>query len=149
VFGGEEVDASLLLLGLHGYADPGSPRMRSTHEVIRERLGAGGLLYRVPAAADAERREGAFGICSFWTVELRAREGATGEATAEFEALLDRANDVGLYAEEIDPASGEALGNFPQAFTHIGLINAALALERAAFPGGPAGAVPPRSGHAA
>jgi GH15 family glucan-1,4-alpha-glucosidase len=134
VFDGEEVDASLLLLGLHGYADPASPRMRNTHAVIRERLGAGGLLYRLPPPPEPQRREGAFGICCFWTVELRALEGARGEATAEFERLLACANDVGLYGEEIDPVSGEALGNFPQAFTHIGLINAALALEETGLP---------------
>ncbi len=106
-FDGDEVDASLLLLGLHGYADPGSARMRSTGSVIRE------------------------GICSFWAIQLRAMQGETADATAEFEHLLSFANDVGLFAEEIDPETGEALGNFPQAFTHIGLINAALALNGA------------------
>jgi GH15 family glucan-1,4-alpha-glucosidase len=72
--------------------------------------------------------EGAFGICSFWAVECMARGGDLARATATFERLLEYANDVGLYAEEIDPDTGAALGNFPQAFTHVGLINAALTL---------------------
>ncbi len=136
--GGDEVDASLLLLGLHGYADPASDRMRGTCAVIRERLGVDGLLYRYPPDSDGlPGREGAFGICSFWACQLLAMQGETADATAEFEHLLSFANDVGLFAEEIDPESGAALGNFPQAFTHIGLINAALAL---------AGASPPDAG---
>ncbi len=133
--GGDEVDASLLLLGLHGYADPASDRMRGTCAVIRERLGVDGLLYRYPPDSDGlPGREGAFGICSFWACQLLAMQGETADATAEFEHLLSFANDVGLFAEEIDPESGAALGNFPQAFTHIGLINAALALAGASLP---------------
>src|SRR5438105_3424418 len=72
--------------------------------------------------------EGAFGICGFWAVECLARSGDVEKAIRAFETLLERANDLGLLAEEIDPDSGAALGNFPQAFTHIGLINAALTL---------------------
>jgi GH15 family glucan-1,4-alpha-glucosidase len=72
--------------------------------------------------------EGAFGICSFWAVECQARGGDLNSATRAFEELLRYSNDVGLYAEEIDPGTGAALGNFPQAFTHVGLINAALTL---------------------
>jgi GH15 family glucan-1,4-alpha-glucosidase len=72
--------------------------------------------------------EGAFGICSFWAVECRARGEDVGGARDAFDHLLGYANDIGLFAEEIDPDTGQALGNFPQAFTHIGLINAALTL---------------------
>ena len=72
--------------------------------------------------------EGAFGICGFWAIECRARGGDVAGATQAFERLLARGNDLGLFAEEIDPETGAALGNFPQAFTHIGLINAALTL---------------------
>jgi GH15 family glucan-1,4-alpha-glucosidase len=72
--------------------------------------------------------EGAFGICGFWAVECRARAGDTRGATRAFERLLGYANDVGLYAEETDPDTGAACGNFPQAFTHVGVINAALTL---------------------
>ena len=78
-----------------------------------------------------EGGEGAFGVCSFWAVEYLARAGEKEAATEAFERLLAHANDVGLFAEEIDPQTGAALGNFPQAFTHVGLINAALALAHA------------------
>jgi GH15 family glucan-1,4-alpha-glucosidase len=74
--------------------------------------------------------EGAFGICSFWAAEYLARGGGTvDEARSVFETLCGYANGVGLFAEEIDPETGAALGNFPQAFTHVGLINAALSLS--------------------
>ena len=76
------------------------------------------------------RGEGAFGICSFWAVEYLALGGGTAEEAQErLQKLLGYANDVGLYGEEIDPETGAALGNFPQAYTHIGLINAALSLR--------------------
>ncbi|MCO5168739.1 MAG: glycoside hydrolase family 15 protein [Planctomycetes bacterium] len=132
VLGGRALDASLLLLSWYGFHPADHPRMRSTYRRIRRDLGApGGLLYRY--APDPDAPEGAFGICSFWAVEHLARGGGSlKEATALFEDLLGYANDVGLYAEEVDPRDGAALGNFPQAFTHVGLINAALALaERA------------------
>ena len=132
VFDGSDVDASLLQLARHGYADPRSPRMRSTQEVIRTRLGRNGLLYRYVAENDGlPPGEGAFGICSFWAVSARAMSGDIDGATALFEQILRYSNDVGLFAEEIDPESGAALGNFPQAFTHVGLIDAALQLDSA------------------
>ena len=74
--------------------------------------------------------EGAFGICTFWAAEYLALGGGSlDEASAMFEGALAYANDVGLYAEEIEPSTGEPLGNFPQGFTHLGLVNAALTLE--------------------
>ena len=129
-FDGTEVDASLLTLPLYGYVAATHPRMRSTCTRIHERLARGSLLYRYETGADdgLPPGEGAFGICSFWGVECAARAGDVVGATQTFEQLLSYANDVGLLAEEIDPASGTALGNFPQAFTHVGLINAALTL---------------------
>lgn len=132
VCGGDRVDASLLLLAWHGFERPDSARMRSTAQLIRERLGCGpGLLYRYERSL--VDREGAFGICSFWMAEYLARGGGTlEEAQSWFEAMLRYANELGLFAEEIDPRTGEALGNFPQAFTHVGLIGAALALEERA-----------------
>lgn len=132
VLDGDRVDASLLLLAWHGFERPESPRMRATAQLIRERLGAGpGLLYRYERSLTD--REGAFGICSFWMAEYLARGGGTlQEAQRWFEAMLRYQNDLGLYAEEIDPINGEALGNFPQAFTHVGLIGAALSLEERA-----------------
>jgi GH15 family glucan-1,4-alpha-glucosidase len=131
VFDAETVDASLLLLSLMGYADPQSPRMRGTLARVRERLGVNGLLYRYLDEDDGlPGFEGAFGICSFWGVEARALQGDLAGARGDFERLLSLGNDVGLFAEEIDPATGAAIGNFPQAFTHVGLINAAVTIAR-------------------
>jgi len=127
---GDRLDAALLLLPWYGFEDAGSHRMRRTYTRIREQLGAGDvLLYRYRTVGSAA--EGAFGICSFWGAEYLALGGGTpSEASSVFERLCAYANDVGLLAEEIDPATGSALGNFPQAFTHVGLINAALSLAR-------------------
>jgi GH15 family glucan-1,4-alpha-glucosidase len=129
-FDGDEMDASLLTLPLYGYIEGKHPRMRSTCARIHEKLARDGLVFRYETGTDdgLPPGEGAFGICSFWAVECVARGGNVAAATRTFERLLAYANDVGLFAEEIDPDTGEALGNFPQAFTHIGLINAALTL---------------------
>jgi GH15 family glucan-1,4-alpha-glucosidase len=129
-FDGEEMDASLLTLPLYGYIEGTHPRMRSTCARIHDKLARDGLVYRYETGTDdgLPPGEGAFGICSFWAVECVACGGNVGAATQTFEQLLAYANDVGLFAEEIDPHTGAALGNFPQAFTHIGLINAALTL---------------------
>ncbi|MFL5473745.1 MAG: glycoside hydrolase family 15 protein [Gemmatimonadales bacterium] len=136
---GDRVDATLLLLAWYGFESATSERMRQTYQRIRERLGAGdGLLYRYQRIKEPEKEgdpvspgEGAFGICSFWAVEyLALGGGSVDEARQLFERLCGYANDVGLFAEEIDPATGAALGNFPQAFTHVGLINAAISLAR-------------------
>ena len=127
--GGHDVDAALLQLPWYGYLPAGAPRMRATYRRIEETLGAGrGLLYR--NRRDPAWREGAFGICGFWAAEYLALGGGTAaEAEARIAALLATTNDVGLFAEEVDPETGEALGNFPQAFTHIGLVNACLTLQ--------------------
>jgi len=129
-FDGDEMDASLLTLPLYGYIEGKHPRMRSTCTRIHEKLARDGLVYRYETGTDdgLPPGEGTFGLCSFWAVECVARGGNVGGATRTFEQLLAYANDVGLFAEEIDPDTGAALGNFPQAFTHIGLINAALTL---------------------
>ena len=129
----KNIDASLLLMALSGYTEVDDPRMEGTWRCIDERLGRNGLLYRYDiddGLSSEEEREGTFGICGFWAVEFLARSGRTEEARERFEHLLQYANDVGLYSEEIDPESGAALGNFPQAFTHVGLISAALALDK-------------------
>jgi GH15 family glucan-1,4-alpha-glucosidase len=127
---GHDLDATLLLLPWYGFEDAGSRRMRATYRRVRERLGAGdGLLYRYRTVDSPG--EGAFGICSFWGAEYLALGGGTSEEARDtFERLCAFANDVGLFAEEIDPATGAALGNFHQAFTHVGLINAAVTLTR-------------------
>jgi GH15 family glucan-1,4-alpha-glucosidase len=124
------LDASLLLLPWYGFEKASSCRMRQTYARVRERLGAGGgLLYRY--RTDESAGEGAFGICSFWGAEYLALGGGTvKEAQDAFDGLLGYANDLGLFAEQIDPSTGDALGNFPQAFTHVGLINAALSLAK-------------------
>jgi GH15 family glucan-1,4-alpha-glucosidase len=126
--GGDELDANLLLLSWYGFERADTARMRATHRAIKQQLGAGDhLIYRYRR----EPPEGSFGICSFWEAEYVALGGGTlDQAHAAFERLLQYGNDVGLYAEEIDPVSGDALGNFPQAFTHVGLINAAISIQR-------------------
>lgn len=127
---GDDLDASLLTLPLYGYTGAAQPRMASTCARIHERLGRDGLIYRYAEGTrdGLPAGEGAFGICSFWAVECRASGGDLAGAVAAFERLIGYANDVGLLAEEIAPETGAALGNVPQAFTHVGLINAALTL---------------------
>lgn len=127
---GDRLDATLLLLPWFGIEEAGADRMRATYRHVRERLGAGdALLYRY--RSEESRGEGAFGICGFWGAEyLALGGGSVEEAGAMFDRLCAYANDVGLFAEEIDPVTGAALGNFPQAFTHVGLINTAITLAR-------------------
>jgi len=128
VCGGNEIDANALLLAYHGFEEASSQRMRQTHKRIRERLVPQlGLVYRNEQSKN--RNEGAFAVCSFWEVGFLARSGNLSEAHEIFKAALDYANDVDLFAEEIDPETGDALGNFPQGFTHLGVINAALTLR--------------------
>ena len=129
VLDGDAVDASLLKLARNGCVDATSDRMRSTLDVMRSRLGSDGLLYRYREVDDGlPPGEGAFGICSFWAVSAQALAGDIEGAESSFEHVLSYANDLGLFAEEIDPATGASLGNFPQAFTHVGLIDSALVL---------------------
>jgi hypothetical protein len=129
--GGSGPDASLLLMGEYGYADgPRRERFARTVKTIEERLADGPLVRRYLGDDGLEGQEGAFGITSFWLVGALVFLGEADRARRHFEALLELANDVGLYGEEFDP-SGAPLGNFPQAFTHVGLIHAALALEGA------------------
>jgi len=126
--GGNELDSSLLLLSWYGFAKPDSPRMRSTYRAIRAGLGTpDGLLYRYRA----QPQEGTFAICSFWEAEYLAQGGGTAQETRDLMSTLSRyRNDLGLYGEEIDAVTGHALGNFPQAFTHVGFIGAALSLDQ-------------------
>jgi len=132
-FEGNRLDASLLLLPLYGYTEATAPRMESTFTRIHEELAQEGLLYRYPHGTDdgLSSEEGAFGICSFWDEEMFARLGRLDEARENLDKTISYANDLGLFAEEIDPDTGAFLGNFPQASTHVGLINAVLTLERA------------------
>ena len=130
--GGNRVDASLLRIPLVGFLPGDDPRMLSTIMAIRRNLGREDLLYRYLGVDDGlPGREGAFIACSFWLVASLAMAGRVEEGHALFQRLLGRANDLGLYSEEIDPATGVFLGNFPQGLTHLALINAALTLQKA------------------
>jgi GH15 family glucan-1,4-alpha-glucosidase len=128
----DEADTSLLLLPWYGFDDAAGERMQRTYRRIADRLRANdGLYYR--AEYEKSRGDGAFGIASFWVAEFLALGGGSlEEAERVFDAACRYANDVGLFAEEIDPHTGEALGNFPQAYTHVGLINAALSIHQRA-----------------
>jgi GH15 family glucan-1,4-alpha-glucosidase len=126
VAGGEELDAALLLGVVLGYRASDASRLPATVEAVRRQLGRGALLYRYTGEDGLHGREGAFLCCSFWLAEALARCGRLDEATALMDHLLTLANDVGLYAEEIDPQTGEFLGNTPQALVHLALINAAV-----------------------
>ncbi len=131
-FGADALDASTLMLLLSGFLPPEDPRIRATVDAIADRLTDDrGFVYRYLAPDGLEGGEGTFAICTFWLVECLATLGETGRARSLFEHLVSFANDVGLMSEEIDAESGELLGNFPQAFTHIGLVNAAWAIARA------------------
>jgi trehalose 6-phosphate phosphatase len=129
-YGEPHMDASLLLLPLKGFIAPTDPRVRSTVEAIRRELEVGdGLLLRYRTVDGLDGHEGAFLLCSFWLVELLARMGDLEEAVRLFERLRAAAGPLGLYAEELDPVTHLHLGNFPQAFTHMGLIGAATAIH--------------------
>ena len=124
---GEELDASLLLLAINRYREPRDPRMVATIDAVREHLGAGPLLYRYTGDDGLAAGEGGFLCCSFWLVEALALAGRRDEASRLMDTLLAFANDVGLYAEEVDPSTAELLGNFPQALVHLALVSAAMA----------------------
>ena len=132
-FGGDAIDASSLMFPLMMFVSPTDPRMLSTLECVASELVSDSLVHRYElgrAVGDGlPGREGTFSICTFWMVEVLARSGRMDEARLIFEKMLTYANHVGLYAEEVGP-TGEALGNFPQAFTHLGLISAAFDLDR-------------------
>jgi len=130
-FGSSSLDASNLMIPIVGFVSHDDPRARATADRIADELSADGFVYRyVTDGVDGlSGEEATFAICSFWLVECLARAGEGERARELFERLLGFCNDVGLLAEEIDPHSGELIGNFPQAFSHLGLIQAAIALD--------------------
>jgi GH15 family glucan-1,4-alpha-glucosidase len=136
-YGSKALDAALLMIPLVGFLPPGDARMVGTVEAIRRELTHDGLVrrYATEEAVDGlPGGEGTFLTCSFWLVDNLAMLGRWDEARERFEALLALRNDVGLLAEEYDPALRRQLGNFPQAFSHVGLINSAHNLTIAAGP---------------
>jgi GH15 family glucan-1,4-alpha-glucosidase len=136
-FGGDTLDASLLLLPLVGFLPPEDPRIRGTLEAIGRDLMVDGLVRRYHTAETPDGLpggEGVFLACSFWYVDNLVLQDRQEEARAMFERLLALANDVGLLAEEYDPVGHRQLGNFPQAFSHLALINSALNLDTHAGP---------------
>jgi GH15 family glucan-1,4-alpha-glucosidase len=142
-FGSDDLDASALMLPLVGFLPSDDERVRSTVDAVMAGLvDDHGLVrrYRTGASVDhLSGHEGSFLLCTFWLARALAQDGKVAEARDVFERAIAHVNDVGLLAEEIDPVTGEQLGNFPQAFSHVGLVNAAwaifLAEQRAADPG--------------
>jgi GH15 family glucan-1,4-alpha-glucosidase len=126
--GSDELDASVLLGLLSGYGDRRSPRWRGTVDAVRRDLGHAPFVYRYTGEDGLAGGEGAFISCSFWLAEGLARTGRIVEATALMHELVALANDVGLYAEEIDPGTGAFLGNFPQGLSHLSMISAVSAI---------------------
>jgi GH15 family glucan-1,4-alpha-glucosidase len=131
--GAKNVDASVLLMSLMHFISPREPRWLSTLKVVEEQLGVDVLLYRYKngeASFDGlEGEEGTFNMCSFWFIESLAKSGEVAKALDSFEKMIGYANHLGLFSEEIGHKA-EHLGNFPQAFTHLALISAALEIDK-------------------
>jgi GH15 family glucan-1,4-alpha-glucosidase len=132
-YGSTQLDASALLIALVGFLPPSDPRIRTTVEAIGRRLKKDGLVLRYHTAR-TKGREGAFLACSYWYADNLVLLGRHDEARELFEHLLSLRNDVGLLSEEYDPGAGRMLGNFPQAFSHVALINTAHNLAQAEKP---------------
>ena len=138
VYGSTALDASLLMLPLVGFLPASDPRMRATLDAIRRELTVDGLVLRyAEGAADdgLPPGEGTFLLCTFWLADNLALRGEAAEARAIFERLLALRNDVGLLSEQYDPRARRMLGNFPQAFSHVALVNCAHYLARGTTPG--------------
>ncbi|MFI1765776.1 glycoside hydrolase family 15 protein [Streptomyces sp. NPDC020800] len=142
-FGSRQLDASALMLPLVGFLPGTDPRVRSTVETIARQLTDSRGLVRRYLQDDIDNDEGTFLLCTFWLAQALAETSQITRARQVFERALSHANDVGLLPEEVDTRTGEALGNFPQAFSHIGLINAARAIRAAEAAPQPAGGTHP------
>lgn len=137
-YGSNEIDASLLMIPLVGFLPATDPRMRGTVEAVRTELVRDGFVDRYPTLSGVDGLppgEGTFLACTLWLADNLALMGRTDEAKEIFERVLDLRNDVGLLAEQYDPRERRLVGNFPQALSHIGLVNTARNLSRR---GGPA-----------
>ncbi len=131
-FGSDELDASNLMLAITGFLPGEDPRMKATIDATAARLtDERGLVYRYLAHDGLAGNEGTFLLCTFWLAQAQALAGELDKAKTTFERAVAAINDVGLLAEEVDVATGDMIGNFPQAFSHIGLINAAWAITQA------------------
>lgn len=130
-YGNDSLDAANLLMPLVQFLPATHPKVASTIERIRQELSHNGLVYRYRSEDGLPGGEGAFTVCSFWMVECLVHLGKLEEAERLFNELLKYSNHLGLYSEEVDPETGEALGNFPQAYTHMGLISTAVHLDEA------------------
>ncbi len=133
-YGSRELDASLLMMAIVGFLPPNDPRIRATVSAIERRLVAdGGLVLRYDTGEvndGLSPGEGAFLACSFWLADNMLLQGRVDDARALFERLLELRNDVGLLAEEYEPRAGRLVGNFPQAFSHVALVDTAMNLDR-------------------
>jgi GH15 family glucan-1,4-alpha-glucosidase len=154
-FGSEDLDASNLMLAITGFLPGDDPRMKATIDATAARLTDDrGLVYRYLAQDGLEGEEGTFLLCTFWLAQAQALAGELEQAKATFQRAVAYVNDVGLLAEEVDVGGTEMIGNYPQAFSHIGLVNAAWAIteaeERAGrrepVPAGPDGPMPRAGG---
>jgi GH15 family glucan-1,4-alpha-glucosidase len=131
-FGSTELDASVLMMPIVGFIEANDPRMLATITAIEERLtDEHGLVFRYKSHDGLGGEEGTFLLCTFWLAQALALAGQVEKAKGIFERAASFANDLGLLAEEVDPETRELLGNFPQAFSHIGLVNAAWAIAQA------------------
>jgi len=138
-YGSKNLDASLLMIPVVGFLPAGDPRMVGTVAAVQDRLMEQGFLRRYDSGSNIDGLppgEGAFLPCTFWLADNLALQGKTSEAREVFDRLLAVRNDVGLLAEEYDPAAGRQLGNFPQAFSHLCLVNTARILNNQADPAG-------------
>jgi GH15 family glucan-1,4-alpha-glucosidase len=134
-YGARELDAALLLIPQTGFLPANDPRIAGTVAAIERELASGdGLVMRYTKDADAPGREGAFLICSFWLADAYVMLGRIDDATRVFESVLELRNDLGLLSEEYDPDAKRLIGNFPQGFSHIGLVNTAFNLVKAQGP---------------
>jgi len=128
-FGGEHLDASLLLLHELGFLSADDPRFATTVRAVEQDLRRGDFVFRYSQPDDFGVPENAFAVCTFWYVDALASLGRTEEARSLFESLISRCNRHGLLSEHIDPGTGELWGNFPQTYSMVGLINSAMRLS--------------------